>query len=159
MMKNTKLMFSYGMNTNSQEMAYRCPKARSMGSAVLADHEFRFATHADVVESPGGVVHGVLWDITEDCLASLDILEGFPVYYQRKIVAVTDQEGNSVDAITYYMTRDKPDSLPSDSYLLMLYEGYAEHDVPAYQMVDAVNYINSYQSAVGTKGSYYYDYQ
>ena len=151
--------FAYGMNTNSSEMAYRCQQARSLGPAELEDHEFRFATHADIVELPGAVVCGVLWEITDQCLASLDRLEGYPTYYDRKTVTVTDQEGNKVDAITYYMVGGNPDSLPSDGYLLMLYEGYAEHDVRAYQIVDAINYINSYHSAVGTKGSYYYDYQ
>jgi len=151
--------FAYGMNTNSSEMAYRCPQARSLGPAQLEDYEFRFATHADIVESPGGVAHGVLWEITDQCLESLDRLEGYPTYYDRKTVTVTDQEGNKVDAITYYMVEGHPDSLPNDGYLLMLYEGYAEHDVRAYQIVDAIDYINSYQSAVGTKGSYYYDYQ
>jgi hypothetical protein len=61
--------------------------------------------------------------------------------------------------MVYYMVGNQPDSAPSDGYLLMLYEGYAEHGVPAYQIVDAVRYINSYQSAVGTNGRYYYDYQ
>ena len=150
---------AYGMNTNSSEMAYRCPQARSLGPAVLEDHEFRFAVHADIVECPGSIVEGVLWEITDECLKALDCLEGYPTYYERKTVTVTYVDNNSVDALTYYMTGNKPDELPSDHYLMMLYEGYAEHDVRAYQIIDAVRFINSYQSAVGIKGSYYYDYQ
>jgi len=153
------LYLAYGMNTNSTEMSYRCPQARSLGPAQLEDYEFRFARHADVIESPGGIVHGVLWEITDQCLASLDLLEGYPTYYERKTVAVTDQAGNTVEALTYYMVGNQIDALPSDEYLLMLYEGYAEHDVPARQIIDAIDYINSYQSAVGTNGSYYYDYK
>lgn len=151
--------FAYGMNTNSFEMAYRCPRAISLGSAVLPDHKFRFARHADVLDDPGNQVHGVLWEITDQCLASLDMLEGYPSYYQRKQVRVIDQSGQTVEAMVYYMTGDRPDDLPSESYLLMLYEGYAQHSVPALQIVQAQDYIHSLNTTVGPQGSYYYDYQ
>ncbi len=52
-MNNSQLYFSYGMNTNQDEMAYRCPGAHSLGHARLIDHAFRFAVHADVVPCSG----------------------------------------------------------------------------------------------------------
>jgi gamma-glutamylcyclotransferase (GGCT)/AIG2-like uncharacterized protein YtfP len=152
------LYFAYGINTNQSEMSYRCPDARSLGGAELPDHEFRFAVHADIVESPGSRVRGVLWDITERCLQALDRLEGYPTYYERKTVTVS-HNGKQLEAMTYYMTGNQPDMEPGHDYLFMLYKGYAYHDISARQITDAIDYINSYQSAVGTKGSYYYDYQ
>jgi hypothetical protein len=147
--------FAYGMNTNLNEMAFRCPKAISLGGAVLPDHEFRFATHADVVPNPGYNTQGVLWEITEDCEKSLDALEGFPNYYLKKTVRVLSA-GQEVDAMVYYMAGDIPDEAPSEGYLMMLYEGYAQHDISAKQIVESLDYINAYQTALAMKGQFYY---
>lgn len=146
--------FAYGMNTNAESMAMRCPDAISLGPAELPRHEFRFAHHADIVENPEFDTFGVLWEITEECLANLDILEGFPLYYDRKRVTVY-HNGYPVEAITYYMVGDNPDSDPSEGYLLMLYEGYAEHGVSTEQIQEALDYIQSLNRTQGIK--YYYD--
>lgn len=134
--------FAYGMNTNSSEMRCRCPRAQSLGAAILPDHEFRFATHADIIEYPGLETHGVLWEITKDCETALDLLEGFPHYYQKKMVTVQHQ-GQEIQAMTYYMTGDRPDALPSSSYLAMIMDGYHEHHVPTEQIHLSIDYIEN----------------
>lgn len=139
------LYFAYGMNTNKWEMSFRCPKAKSLGPAVLPDHEFRFSIHADVLDMPGMQVEGVLWDITDDCLIALDLLEGYPTYYDRKIVKIMHQ-GQLVDAMTYYMTGELPDCEPGSGYVTMLIEGYTEHGVDIKQIYDAIEYINRQNS-------------
>ena len=136
------LYFSYGMNTNRGQMALRCPDARSLGQAVLYGHEFRFARHADIIENPEFNTHGVLWDITAECEKSLDALEGFPDYYLKKQVNVF-YNGTPVECMTYYMTGEVIDSLPSDSYLDMLFEGYLEHNVSTEQIIDSIDLITS----------------
>lgn len=147
--------FAYGMNTNLNEMAFRCPNAVSLGGAVLPDHEFRFARHADVIYYPGFTTRGVLWEITPECERALDALEGFPNYYLKKTVQVL-HEGKEVEAMVYYMTGDQPDEAPSEGYLMMLYEGYAQHDVSAKQIVESLDYINAYHTALAKKGQFYY---
>lgn len=132
--------FSYGMNTNSAQMAQRCPAARSLGAAVLYGHEFRFARHADIIPDPEYVTHGVLWEITPDCELALDALEGYPTYYLKKIVNVF-HNGSSVKCMTYYMTGDNPDEYPSDGYLEMLMEGYQEHRVDNTQLYSSLALI------------------
>jgi gamma-glutamylcyclotransferase (GGCT)/AIG2-like uncharacterized protein YtfP len=139
-MNNTHLYFAYGMNTNLDEMGYRCPAALSLGVATLVDHEFRFATHADVVEYPGYNTQGVLWEITDDCLKSLDVLEGFPTYYERKLATVIHR-GRTIEALVYYMVGDRPDALPSKGYLDMLNQGYKEHGVSTDQIKLSLDYI------------------
>lgn len=133
-------MFSYGMNTNKAQMAQRCPRARSLGRATLYGHEFRFSRHADIVENPDFVTHGVLWEITPECELSLDALEGFPDYYLKKMVCVF-HNGIPVECMVYYMNNDYPDELPSDGYLEMLYQGYAEHGVSIEQITDSLEFI------------------
>ena len=140
---NTKLYFGYGMNTNLIEMAYRCPRAQSLGHARLLDSAFRFATHADVVVAEDSYVDGVLWSITDECLRKLDALEGFPHYYNRIEMAV-EHEGEIKDAIVYFMNPGQPDALPSQGYFDLLMEGYAQHGVPIDQLHNALELTENY---------------
>lgn len=134
--------FAYGMNTNTAQMAVRCPRARPIGQAILYGHEFRFARHADIIENPKYNTHGVLWEITSDCELSLDALEGFPSYYLKKIVNVF-HNGQPTECMVYYMNNEYTDELPSDGYLEMLYEGYSEYNVNTDQIQESINLITS----------------
>ena len=131
------LYFAYGMNTNREGMSYRCPNAISLGPARLLDHAFRFSGPADVVVEPGSYVDGVLWDITPRCLRALDILEGYPYYYNRAPLQV-EHAGEIVEAIVYFMTPGNEDSLPGQSYFDMVFEGYTQHGVPIDQLYNAL---------------------
>ena len=140
-MNNSQLYFAYGMNTNQDEMAYRCPGAQSLGHARLIDHAFRFATHADVVPCKGSYVDGVLWSITDQDLDHLDQLEGYPTYYGRDRVRVS--QGSRVFlAICYSMQPGRSDSAPSDSYMNMVLEGYEQHRVPTEQLWNFVDLVD-----------------
>jgi len=132
---NKILYFAYGMNTNLDSMASRCPKAKSLGHAILEDYRFRFAHHADVVPDSNSKVDGVLWELTEDCLRSLDQLEGYPFYYDRKLVTVEFfNRAIKHQAWVYYMQPGHADSEPSDHYVEMLVEGYTDHHIPVTQI-------------------------
>ena len=135
---NKILMFSYGMNTNVDGMRGRCPAATSMGAAVLPNHQFRFAYHADVVPADGARTVGVLWEITDRCLESLDRLEGYPTYYDRKIVPV-QYHNQMYDAWVYYMQPGNTESAPGESYWNCLIEGYRDHDVSTRQLHEALD--------------------
>jgi gamma-glutamylcyclotransferase (GGCT)/AIG2-like uncharacterized protein YtfP len=128
---------AYGMNTNIHSMSGRCPGARCLGPAILPDHRFRFAHHADVIPDPGNRVHVVLWEITRSDLASLDRLEGWPTYYDRDWMPV-QWRGQIIQALIYYMQPGCPDSPPSQGYWNMLTEGYAENHLPTDQLYQAL---------------------
>lgn len=132
--------FAYGMNTNRDSMRLRCPGAICMGAATLPAHEFRFAHHADVVPNSNSAVDGVLWLIDTEHLASLDLLEGYPWYYDRAILPV-EYQGNIVMSECYRMQPDNPDDYPSQGYLDMLSEGYEEHGVPWDQIEAALDSV------------------
>ena len=140
------LYFAYGMNTNRSGMAQRCPGALSLGHARLIDHSFRFATHADVVRCKDSFVDGVLWTIDDFHLKSLDHLEGYPFYYNRRRLRVA-HEDRVVMAETYFMQPGNLDSLPGQGYFDMVVEGYREHRVPTEQLFN-----NVYQSTTFAKG-------
>lgn len=129
----TIYMFAYGMNTNLEQMARRCPAAQVVGPAVLPGYRFRFAGCADVVPDENSYVNGVLWYITEECLYALDQLEGYPHYYNCKEVLV---KCGSEDyfAEVYYMNPGYADDAPSQSYYDMVTEGYRSNGVPLDQI-------------------------
>ena len=42
------------------------------------------------IDRKGRKIHGELYQISEECLEQLDVLEGYPEYYDRKIVNTDD---------------------------------------------------------------------
>ena len=136
------LYFAYGMNTNAEGMANRCPAAVSHGRAILLDYAFRFSGPADVVKAEGSYVDGVLWTITDRCLAALDNLEGYPYYYNRRHLTVSHQ-GRILKAITYFMQPGNLDGPPSRGYFDMVREGYEVHGVPTDQLYNALENCNT----------------
>lgn len=135
------LYFAYGMNTNPKEMALRCPGASSMGHARLINHSFRFAQHADVELCADSYVDGVLWEITEEHLKSLDQLEGYPDYYNR-VVATVIHGARSYHALVYRMQPGHLVSEPTQGYYNLICEGYRAHGVPTDQLENCLEYHN-----------------
>ena len=132
------LYFAYGMNTNVDGMARRCPRAVSFGRAQLLGHRFRFAGPADVQRDRRFNVDGVLWDITDQCLAALDRLEGYPFYYDRKWAQVQYQD-QVFWALVYFMRPGHGNGAPSSDYFDMVWQGYQEHGVPTAQLLHKYN--------------------
>ena len=136
--KSIKLYFAYGMNTNQNEMAYRCPGAVPMGKAVLPGYRFEFKSFATIVPSPKETVEGVIWTITESDESALDMLEGYPEFYDKKTVSV-EHDNQSYIAMTYIMGPREQGYAPSDGYYSMVSEGYQTFGLSQTQLLDAKN--------------------
>jgi len=134
----TKLYFAYGMNTNKDEMSYRCPKAIALGKAVLPGYRFEFKSFATIIPSPKEQVEGVLWTITEADELALDILEGYPEFYDKKTVSV-EHDNQSYIAMTYIMGPREQGYAPSDGYYSMVSAGYQSFGLSQTQLLDAKN--------------------
>ena len=134
----TKLYFAYGMNTNTEEMAYRCPTAVPLGKAILPGYRFEFKSFATIVPSPKEQVEGVLWTITDTDESALDVLEGYPEFYDKKTVSV-EHDNQSYIAMTYIMGSREQGYAPSDGYYSMVSEGYQTFGLSQRQLLDAKN--------------------
>ena len=134
----TKLYFAYGMNTNKEEMAYRCPSAVPMGKAILPGYRLEFKSFATIVPSPKESVEGVLWTITEADESALDVLEGYPEFYDKKTVSI-EHNNQSYIAMTYIMGPREQGYAPSDGYYSMVSEGYQTFGLSQKQLLDAKN--------------------
>jgi len=126
--------FAYGMNTNLDEMAARCPGAVCLGPAWINDYALVFRYFADIEPSAGGWCDGVLWEITDDNLAALDRLEGYPWHYTRFSVVVHTDRGSDT-ALVYQMTDQSYEQPPSGHYYNMVAEGYQQNSVPTDQLI------------------------
>jgi len=144
------LYLSYGMNTNVDQMASRCPGSVSIGRVDIPDHRLVFRGVADIEESAGDVLQTVMWDITDDCELALDMLEGYPTFYGKKYVDV--QFGNKTyTAMIYLMIGDRLDySHPSSYYQELLKDGYKAHSLELNQIYNAKGFnqveVTRYQS-------------
>ena len=134
----TKLYFAYGMNTNTEEMAYRCPGARALGKAVLPGYRLEFKSFATIVPSPKEQVEGVLWTITDTDESALDMLEGYPEFYDKKTVLV-EHDNQSYIAMTYIMGPREKNHAPTDGYYSMVSVGYQSFGLSQQQLLDAKN--------------------
>ena len=126
--------FAYGMNTNLDEMAARCPGAVCLGPAWINDYALVFRYFADIEPAAGGWCDGVLWEITDDDLQALDRLEGYPWHYTRFSVVVHTDRGSDT-ALVYQMTDQSYEQPPSGHYYRMVAEGYVQNSVPVDQLV------------------------
>ena len=136
--KSVKLYFAYGMNTNQEEMSYRCPGARALGKAVLPGYRLEFKSFATIVPKPKESVDGVLWTITDSDESALDMLEGYPEFYDKKTVSVEHNEQSYI-AMTYIMNPREKGYAPSDGYYSMVSEGYQTFGLSQQQLLDAKN--------------------
>ena len=141
MVKSVKLYFAYGMNTNQNEMAYRCPSAVALGRAVLPGYRFEFKSFATIVPSSKESVEGVLWTITNSDEAALDLLEGYPEFYDKKTVSVEHKDQPYI-AMTYIMDPREKNYGPSDSYYSMVSEGYQQFGLSQQQLLEAKSRSN-----------------
>ena len=131
------LYLAYGMNTNIDQMASRCPGSVSIGRVDIPDYRLVFRGVADIEYSPGDVLQTVMWDITPACEDALDILEGYPTFYTKKYLKV-DVNGKMYDAMIYQMVGDRLDySHPNSYYQQMLEEGYQDHGLELNQIYEA----------------------
>lgn len=121
--------FAYGSNLNRADMSVRCPGAKPLSRATLADWRLTFRGVADIEPSESEVVQGVLWLLGDADVRALDRYEGAPSLYRRRQVSVLS-EGEWVAAMTYVMISDEYLGLPSAWYLGRIAAGYRDWALP-----------------------------
>jgi gamma-glutamylcyclotransferase (GGCT)/AIG2-like uncharacterized protein YtfP len=127
--------FAYGMNTNLDQMAVRCPGAVCLGPAWINDYRLVFRYYADVEPAVDNLCDGVLWEITDDNLKALDALEGYPWHYTRFTVLVNTERGSDT-ALVYQMVDQSFEQPPSGHYYRMVAEGYEQNSVSTEQLTE-----------------------
>ena len=125
-------------------MQRRCPRARFHCLASLSDHILDFTREspsrrcgvADVVGHDGGMVYGVVYQVSDQDIALLDRLEGFAPgvdAYRRTEREVTTLKPpiGTLRVELYEVARKVPFVAPSRQYLELLVDGADYWGLPA----------------------------
>lgn len=131
MSDDTMLYMAYGMNMNKGQMSIRCPAAKCLGGFYLPSHRLIMRGVADFRSDADTVLPVALWEITRECLAALDRLEGYPHMYGRRYIngrwIIYDMNGNK-GILT----------APSRHYYEMIKEGYEWLGLDTWHLKNAV---------------------
>ena len=134
--------FGYGSNLNQGFLRQYCPGAEFVMKAYLPNYEvqFRFWSKrrqggiSTIIEKPGGLVHGVIYDVPEEELLDLDVLESVPQgLYRREAFLVLGEDGGWHEADLYRVARPQGPFSPSRGYVELMLSGAREHGLdPGY---------------------------
>ena len=129
--------FAYGSNLNKKQMLERCPDSKSRFVATLRNYKLVFVGWsrqwrggvASIKPFRGERVLGALYELSDRDLRRLDSYEGYPGSYNRLKVTVFDEDGESVEAITYIKSEQAEEIQPSKEYLSLVQQGYRDWDI------------------------------
>ena len=122
--------FAYGSNMSARRIRHRLGWAPSRIAVTLKDYLLSFNKQssdggkANIQNSPGDKVEGILYFVKEDDLLTLDGYEGVAEkQYKRQELEVIDLSGRPILAIAYIALNTGPESRPTVEYLNYLLEG------------------------------------
>ena len=118
---------AYGSNLNVQQMRWRCPGARIIGTAELQDYRLLFkgsktGSYLTVEPEKGCTVPVAVWEVTDQDELALDRYEGYPSFYYKTEMTL-DVKGIRTGklrhrrAFVYIMREERPYGIPTSSYL------------------------------------------
>ena len=129
--------FAYASNLNRKQMQERCPGSKPMFVATLPNYKLVFAGwsrqwrggKASIKLFRGERVSGAVYEVSERDLSRLDRYEGCPGNYNRLKVTVFDEDGRSVEAVTYIKSGQLEETPPSKEYLAVIQQGYRDWEI------------------------------
>ncbi len=130
--------FGYGSNLDHESVKQYCPSSKFVMKAFLPNYEiqFRFWSEQDqggistIIEAPGELVQGVIYEIPENELLELDILESVPLgFYTRDLFLVLGENGLWQKADLYRVADPQGPFPPSKSYVEHMIKGAKQHEL------------------------------
>jgi len=124
--------FGYGSNLNMEFLRGYCPGAEFVMRAYLPNYEVQFRFWSErrqggistIIEKPGGLVHGVIYEVPEEELLDLDVLESVPQgLYRRETFLVLGEDGAWHEADLYRVAEPKGPFTPSRGYVELMLAG------------------------------------
>ena len=136
---------AYGSNLNVEQMGYRCPSAKMIGTAVIKDYRLMFkgsktGSYLTIEKAPGYEVPVGVWKVTKDDEAALDRYEGFPRFYYKKTFTLDCSDGKRHRCMVYIMHEDRVLGLPSQYYVDTCAIGYQDFGFDVSYLVEAIRY-------------------
>ncbi len=124
-MSKKQLYIAYGSNINLEQMAYRCPHSKVVGTSEIKDFELEFRGVATIVPKKGATVPVLIWELDNRDLPTLNKYEGYPSFYRQKKLPF-ELGDKSYEGMAYLMNRGTI-SPPSQQYYNTILQGYREN--------------------------------
>ena len=136
--------FAFGSNLSLDQMRKRCPGHQLVGIAVLTNHRVvcnkkgdnGLDYYAGIVCSPGDEVLGVLYQLTEEDIASLDVSEGCKdggrhyIRNEKDFLVRSRETGQVINAFTYFVVEPVALKKPTSEYAAKIFKGCRDHGFP-----------------------------
>ena len=129
-----KYYIAYGSNLNVEQMRYRCPDARIVGTSVISDYQLLFkgsktGSYLTIEKKKGASVPVAVWEVSERDEQRLDAYEGYPNFYYKTDMQLTVKGffnglKKKVDAFIYIMHEERELGIPSSVYVRTCVAGY-----------------------------------
>jgi gamma-glutamylcyclotransferase (GGCT)/AIG2-like uncharacterized protein YtfP len=117
-----RLYIAYGSNMNLEQMKFRCPTAKVVGTALLRNWRLIFRNVASIEPCLGKAVPVVVWEIQPQDEKALDRYEGYPSLYRKESVRIT--LNGKQHRVMVYIMNGTGESPPSLGYFNSILEGY-----------------------------------
>ncbi len=125
---------AYGSNLNIDQMSYRCPVARVVGTSKIPDFQLLFkgsksGAYLTIEPKKGAKVPVAVWEVTADDELSLDRYEGYPNFYYKTeveipVIGISDRKVRKLKAFIYIMHEEREIGVPSQRYVDVCLDGY-----------------------------------
>lgn len=128
--------FGYGSNLNIEFLNEFVPSATYLMKAYLPNYEvqFRFWSKkrqggiSTIIEKPGCLVQGVIYECNEDEMKNLDILESVPQgLYRRETFTLLGENGEWINADLYRVSKPSGPFSPARGYVDLMLSGAKSH--------------------------------
>jgi gamma-glutamylcyclotransferase (GGCT)/AIG2-like uncharacterized protein YtfP len=104
-----------------------------VGAFELRNWQLELYCHATIEPCHGSSVHGVMWELTDQCEQSLDMFEGVPSYYTKR---TWYQDG---EWFFFYEMASPKSGTPGEGYIHGMVEGYQQWQLPPLQLREALD--------------------
>ncbi len=145
----SRYYLAYGSNLSMTQMCRRCPDAVYVGYGFIKGYQLLFkgsgsGNYLTIEKKRGQQVPVVVWKISADDEAALDMYEGVPRFYYKEtmpIEVMSLMDGSSlgtVEALVYIMHEERLKGSPTYSYYNVCLEGYHRFGLPESYLEKAV---------------------
>ena len=124
-MSKKQLYIAYGSNINLEQMAYRCPHSKVVGTSEIKDFELEFRGVVTIVPKENASVPVLIWKLDERNLSTLNQYEGWPRLYRQEKMEF-ELKGKTFEGMAYLMNYGKI-APPSQEYYNTILQGYREN--------------------------------
>lgn len=131
-----KYYIAYGSNLNVEQMRYRCPDARIVGTSVIPDYQLLFkgsktGSYLTIEKKKGGSVPVAVWAVSKRDELALDRYEGFPDFYYKTEMKLPvkcweSSKTKTLTAFVYIMYEERKLGIPSHAYVRTCVQGYRD---------------------------------